>query len=254
MCAGRAFDEMFATSYAESPITKATPQQQRSFLLAAQQIRADRSDGSVRILGNRFWHAQLTPHMGKRLTVRFDPRAGVQIETADGHFVCSAPCVAAVGFIDQEAATKHVRAKDAFEKASKNTLIAARTLTASEASTVLRGTTPKGSSPPHAKVIRAFFNQPKTTDDAATQREREKFKENVNKGLKKVQAEPPLLEAQRVEGEENLHEMAKETLKNLGISQAQMARELDISPTTLSQWISGKYTAANKKVDEAARE
>ena len=113
-CAGRAFDEVFATSYAEIPITKATPQQQRSFLLAAQQIRADRSDGSVRILGNRFWHAQLTPHMGKRLTVRFDPdapRAGVQIETADGRFVCSAPCVAAVGFADQEAATKHVRAK-----------------------------------------------------------------------------------------------------------------------------------------------
>ena len=67
-------------------------------------------------------------------------------------------------------------------------------------------------------------------------------------------AAPPLLEAQRVEGEENLHEMAKETLKNLRISQAQMARELGISPTTLSQWISGKYTAANKKVDEAARE
>ena len=54
---------------------------------------------------------------------------------------------------------------------------------------MLRGTTPEGSSPPNAKVIRAFFNQPKTTDDAATQREREKFKENVNKGLKKVQAE-----------------------------------------------------------------
>ena len=153
VCAGRAFDEVFATSYAESPITKATPQQQRSFLLAAQQIRADRSDGSVRILGNRFWHAQLTPHMGKRLTVRFDPdapRAGVQIETADGRFVCSAPCVAAVGFADQEAATKHARAKGAFEKASKNTLIAARTLTASEASNVLRGGTLEGSSPPHA--------------------------------------------------------------------------------------------------------
>ena len=88
--------------------------------------------------------------MGKRLTVRFDPRAGVQIETADGHFVCSAPCVAAVGFIDQEAATKHARAKGAFEKASKNTLIAARTLTASEASNVLRGGTLEGSSPPHA--------------------------------------------------------------------------------------------------------
>ena len=38
--------------------------------------------------------------------------------------------------------------------------------------------------------------------------------------------EQPLLEAQRVEGEENLHEMAKETFKKLGISQAQMAREL----------------------------
>ena len=41
-----------------------------------------------------------------------------------------------------------------------------------------------------------------------------------------MHAEPPLLEAQRVEGEENLHEMAKETLKNLGISQAQMAGAL----------------------------
>ena len=76
----------------------------------------------------------------------------------------------------------------------------------------------------------------------------------INGGAKPPPAAPPLLEAERVDGEENLHEMAKETLKNLGISQAQMARELGISPTTLSQWISGKYTAANKKVDEAARE
>ena len=170
-----AFDEVFAEIYAKVPITKATPQQQRSFLLAAQQIRADKSNGSVRILGNRFWHQKLSPCAGKRLTVRFDsdaPRAGVQIETSAGRFVCSAPCVAAVGFVDQEAATKHARAKGAFEKASKNTLIAARTLTASEASTVLRGTTPEGSSPPHAKVIRAFFNKPKTKADAAMQRER----------------------------------------------------------------------------------
>ena len=179
---------MFATSYAESPITKATPQQQHLFFLAAEQVLASKTDGSVRILGNRFWHAQLAHHMGKRLTVRFDPdapRAGVQIETSTGRFVCSAPCIAEVGFVDQEAATKHARAKGAFEKASKNTLIAARTLTASEASNVLRGTTPEGSSPPHAKVIRAFFNQPKTTDNAATQREREKFKENVNSRAQK---------------------------------------------------------------------
>ena len=85
--------------------------------------------------------------MGKRLTVRFDPdapRAGVQAETSAGRFVCSTPCVAAVGFVDQEAATKHARAKGAFEKASKKTLVAACALTASEASNVLRGATECG--------------------------------------------------------------------------------------------------------------
>ena len=50
VCAGCAFDKVFAESYVKVSITKATPQQQRSFLLAAQQIRANKSDGSVRIL------------------------------------------------------------------------------------------------------------------------------------------------------------------------------------------------------------
>ena len=59
-----------------------------------------------------------------------------------------------------------------------------------------------------------------------------------------MHAEPPLLEAQRARDEENLHEKAKEILKKVGISQAQMARELGISATTLQQWISSKYIAA----------
>ena len=195
MRGGRAFDEVFAEIYAKVPITKATPQQQHLFFLAAEQVLASKTDGSVRILGNRFWHAQLAHHMGKRLTVRFDPRAGVQVETSAERFVCNAPCVAAEGFLSQEAATKHARAKGAFEKASKNTLIAARTLTASEASTVLRDATPEGSSPPHAKVILAFFNKPKTTDDETMQRE--KFNETVSREHKKMH---------RARDEENLHE------------------------------------------------
>ena len=69
--------------------------------------RKQEAGGALDTRGNRFWHAQLAHHMGKRLTVRFDldaPRAGVQVETSAGRFVCGAPCVAAVGFVDQEAA------------------------------------------------------------------------------------------------------------------------------------------------------
>ena len=83
---------MFAGSYAKVPITKAIPQQQRSFPLAAQKIRANKTDGSMRILGNCFWHAPLTRHMGKRLTVRFDPDAPRAVRSimpfADYYEVC----------------------------------------------------------------------------------------------------------------------------------------------------------------------
>ena len=192
-CAGRAFDEVFATSYAESPITKATPQQQRSFLLAAQQIRADRSDGSVRILGNRFWHAQLTPHMGKRLTVRFDPdapRAGVQIETADGRFVCSAPCVAAVGFIDQEAAKAQAKAQSNLRKATRQKLAAERALDASEVASRL-GYASGEFKIPKAKVIQAIF--PQHTDEGIgeeiSQKEQAAFEANLQAGLQIEAAE-----------------------------------------------------------------
>ena len=193
VCAGRAFDEVFATSYAESPITKATPQQQRSFLLAAQQIRADKSDGSVRILGNRFWHAQLTPHMGKRLTVRFDPdapRAGVQIETADGRFVCSAPCVAAVGFADQEAAKAQAKAQSNLRKATRQKLAAERALDASEVASRLGYASGEGETP-KAKVIQAIF--PQHTDEGIgeeiSQKEQAAFEANLQAGLQIEAAE-----------------------------------------------------------------
>ena len=61
-------------------------------------------------------------------------------------------------------------------------------------------------------------------------------------------AAPPLLEAQRVEGEENLRTQISERLTTSGISQATLAEQIGISTTAVSQWLGGKYEGDNQAV------
>lgn len=106
------FDQVFDASYASAPIGKATAEQLRLALYAAEQVRADRKTGTVKLLGNVYWAAELASVAGELLTVRFDPedtRQPIHVYASTGKFIGTADLWQADGFLDA-AAAKH-RAK-----------------------------------------------------------------------------------------------------------------------------------------------
>ena len=73
-CEGRSWNQTFNDSYGASAIGKATPEQLRMALLASSDLlNTSRSDGSVRLYGNHYWHEELSRRTGEKVRVRFDP-------------------------------------------------------------------------------------------------------------------------------------------------------------------------------------
>lgn len=157
-CAGRSFDATFAASYAEAPIRRATAEQRRLWLLAADLVRVSRQDGTVRLYGNRYWSEALLAHRGAAVTVRFDPEAlaePVHVYAADGRYLGSAECLEAAGFSDVAAAQDQARRWKQFLRATRTAAELqdrmdlaqlARRLPAAEAA-----------EPPEARVVRPLF-------------------------------------------------------------------------------------------------
>jgi putative transposase len=113
-CAGRSFRQTFDESYAKNPVKKATEEQRRLWLLAAEGLHASKRDGSLRLMGNRYFAEFLHLHMGERVAARFDPdflHDGLHIYTMDGRYLGHAPVVEPVGFDDADKAREHARAK-----------------------------------------------------------------------------------------------------------------------------------------------
>jgi putative transposase len=109
---GRSYNDVFAESYAQSPIGRATPEQVRMALLTAEERTCDRETGVVTLEGNRYWAPELAHHHGKKLTLRFDPdnlHDVVHVYDRTGAFICTAPVIAAVGFFDKAAAGQRRR-------------------------------------------------------------------------------------------------------------------------------------------------
>lgn len=129
------FDQAFKESYARALIRRAGDEQLRMCLLAAESVRSDQRSGSVTLLGNRYWAECLHDHIGKPLTVRFDPDAlqdGVHVYRLDGAYVGFADCIEAAGFNDTEAAREHGRNLKAFRRATKEAAAAERRLSIDE--------------------------------------------------------------------------------------------------------------------------
>lgn len=100
---GRSFDQVFAESYATSPVGKATPEQLRMALLAAEQVRVNRQTGELHLYGNRYWSPECDALHGERVTVRFDPdnlHSEVHLYGQDGRFLTTAELIADTGFDD----------------------------------------------------------------------------------------------------------------------------------------------------------
>ncbi len=140
VCQGRSFDEVFAESYARAPIRKATPEQRRLWLLAAEAIRVSPTDGTITLLGNRFHADFLYELRGKRVTVRFDPQElqeDLQVYSAAGAYLGAAPCIAAVGFDDIDKAREHARNRKAFMRGTAAALAAEKRMTLAEVADAL---------------------------------------------------------------------------------------------------------------------
>lgn len=120
VCGGvRSFDQAFDLSYSKSLIRKAGPEQLRMCLLASEAVSVDRSHGTVRFLGNRYWAEPLHEYMGGKVVIRFDPddlHQGVDVHQLDGRYITRADCLDAVGFEDVEGGRKHARILKAFNR------------------------------------------------------------------------------------------------------------------------------------------
>lgn len=155
---GRSFDQVFHESYRVSPIRRATEEQRRLWLLAAEGIRS-RRDGSIELLGNRFWTEQLVDHAQHKLIVRFDPQAlqtAVHVYRLDGSFICSAPVIEAVGFADVEKAREHAHARAKWLKSQKDMLDAERVISVEQVAAMMPTAEPPPA-PPASTVVRPIF-------------------------------------------------------------------------------------------------
>jgi hypothetical protein len=104
MARGRlSFDQVFDESYARAPVGKATEEQMRMALLAAEQVQVDRRTGTITLFGNRYYTPELVDIMGQKITVRFDPERlhqPVHVYDRQGRFLVTAGLWEATGFHD----------------------------------------------------------------------------------------------------------------------------------------------------------
>jgi len=159
VCHGRSFAQTFAESYAQAPIKKATDEQRRLWLLAAEGVMAARRDGAIKLMGNRYWADFLHGHMGQKLVVRFDPdhlHSGLHVYRLDGSYLGFAEVIDAAGFSDAAAARDHGRTRKAFMKGTKALLDQHRTLTGHDIAAQLP--TPQNLPPATSKVVRMASN------------------------------------------------------------------------------------------------
>lgn len=116
------FDAVFERSYAAAPIRKATAEQLRLALLAADQLRAKRPTGELKIFDNRYWTPELTPLAGQLVTVRFDPEdltQPIHIYARDGKFVASAPLLEKAAFLSAADAKERGKLESEYRKATR---------------------------------------------------------------------------------------------------------------------------------------
>lgn len=155
VCAKRSFDEAFNQSYACSAPRKPTIEQRRLWLLAAEGKKLASNNGSLMIMGNRYWSEKLAQNAGISVIARFDPdalHAGVHVYTLDGRYIDFAKCDEARGFADTKSGRAHSQATKLYKRTQKQMLTAERRMTALEAAAQL----PEMLQPdvPETKVVR----------------------------------------------------------------------------------------------------
>ncbi|UNF47870.1 transposase domain-containing protein [Bartonella krasnovii] len=123
-CAGRSFDETFAESLkAEGTIVRQASAAQRAlWLLTSEALRTQKGTGEIHFYGNRYWARALNSYAGEKVIVRFDPdnlHQDLRVYDLNNQLLCLAPCLADVGFYDQQAARLNGRLRKEYVRAVK---------------------------------------------------------------------------------------------------------------------------------------
>lgn len=134
------FNDVFNRSYQSAPIRKAKPEELRMALLAAEQVRADRKTGAIKLLDNRYWSEDLIRVAGDPVVVRFDPddaTKAVHVYDAAGRYVAEAALWERTGFLDAEAAKRRAKLEADHRKKAKAAAAALDLLAADQLAALL---------------------------------------------------------------------------------------------------------------------
>lgn len=159
IAAGRSYDDVFSESYARSVIKKATARQRALWLLAPEPVTCARTDGTIKILDNRYWCEALAEHKGQRVVARFDPanlHAGILVETLDGRPIGKAECMLAAGFNDRDAARDVANQNARRKKGLKQVAAAEVRISAREAAKFLPETLDEPEAPDPLAIMPVF--------------------------------------------------------------------------------------------------
>jgi hypothetical protein len=158
---------VFSESYAAAPIGKATADQLRLALLAAEQKMVNRQTGEIQLFGARYWSedcARLGLH-GQRVTVRFDPddlSRPVHLYDLEGRYLCSAEAWNDVPFDSADAAKQTAKFMAEKRRDVRKAEEAEQFLAAPSLAAAYLGLPDPITAKPKAKVVRAVRHRGQT--------------------------------------------------------------------------------------------
>jgi putative transposase len=142
IAAGRSFEDTFNASYVKAPIRKATEEQLRRCMLAAERVYVSPQDSTIALFGNRYWSAEAQCHRGEHLAARFDPGdlqnpEEIFLYALNGSFLTRCEVRTVAGFNDAEAAQNHHREKNRYLRATREQSAAQRRMDDIELSQIM---------------------------------------------------------------------------------------------------------------------
>lgn len=162
VCAGKICPQQaFEDSYKTLTIRKATEEQLRLFLMAAERVTANKQSGAISFMQNLYWTEALARYRGDKLVIRFDPHNmhdGVFVYTLDGRYIAHADWEPSAGYADRQAARDHLRREREYKRAVKKAAQAEKRMTEAQQADQLP--TISGYEPPAPAAIAPVFQMP----------------------------------------------------------------------------------------------
>lgn len=121
---GKSFDDVFAASIAQDDtvVQWPTAEQRDLWLLMAEEITAQRGNGEIHLLGNRYWSPAMVEHAGRKVHVRFDPddlTRDIKVYDRKGRLLTTAELLGDADFLDAEAAQRQARLRGEYQKTTR---------------------------------------------------------------------------------------------------------------------------------------